>query len=455
MKKGRIRTKEKAKRQRRKSGWKHYLVLFFVLIALYFSLGRYFGNQAEQAFRQYLGAHAEILGEKLIRIELLDYRSNLLGAKARLRLSSDIQSVAERIGEVNITARLLQGPVFITKQGISTGSSRWLFSVDELNSTESELENLRVLFPENLPKVIVRTDFKHQAHYFSRLETSFAKLIVSGFYQFATDQKSENNHGSIQLEKLHLGIAPNTIQADTLSISYQQNGQAVSAAYKPGVTALRSPAVLINHSNLKQAVLVSLVAKSDLAIEEGLLKGFVQLDIKQPQADTELPFESAKASLRFDGLSAEGMVALSESKAELDNLKQQVNWTLEDMGEYPEGRDELIELNEKIKLAHVTLNTLLFNKMFSGKNSVFKVEVSSQQDENNSIMSLIIAPHKNEKASQSNLRSTLIDGEITGSLSHEWQQYLSRLVHKMGKSEVITVKKRFKVDLESTLSLFE
>ena len=458
MKKGHIKTKEKAKRLRRKSGWKHYLVLIVVFIILLLSLGRYLGIQSESAFRQYLYTHTEILGEKLIRIELLSYRKTLLGAKAQLRLSSDIPAVSERIGEVSIIAKLMNGPFFITKQGVSIGSSRWLFTIDEANSTESELANLRVIFPQQLPNIIVRTNFKHQAHYFSRLETSVAKLVLSGFYQFETPEKSESNHGSIQIERLQLGVKPNTVSADTVSISYQQNGQAVSAGYKPGVTAVRSPSVVIKHSYLKDTLELSLVAKSDLAIEAGFLKGFVQVELKQLQTNTELPFESAKATLRFDGLSAEGMVALSESKADLDNLKQQVNWTLEDMGEYPEGRDELIEINDKIKSAHVTLNALLLNKMFSGENSVFEVEVSSQQDENNSIMSLILATKratKDKKPSDGTSNLASIDGEITGSLSHEWQQYLSKLVRKMGKSEVITVKKHFKVDLESTLSLFE
>ena len=447
MKKGRIRTKEKAKRARRRSGWRHYLLLFIVLIALWLSLGRYFGNQAEQAFNVYLQSHTEVLGEKLIRFELLNYRKKLmgaLGATAQLRLSSDIPVVAELIGEVRITAQLLNGPIFITKQGVSTGSSRWVFKVDEANSSESDLENLRVLFPKAFPRVTVRTDFNYQAHYFSRLETRFAKLVLSGLYQFETDEQQENNHGSIQIENLQLGVSAQTIQAENISISYQQYGQAVSAGYKPGLTALRSPALIINHPYLKQAVEVSVVAKSDLSIDEGFLKGFVQLDLKQ-QKNTELPFDTAKLHLRFSGLSAAGVMAVSDAKAELDNLKQQINWTLEDMGEYPEGRDEIIRLNDNIQLAQKGLNTELLKKVFQGKDSVFEAEISSQQAANESKVT----------AGLVNAGEDNVSAQVNGQLSEAWQVALSTLVKKMGKSEKIVVNKKFKLDLKKAMLLLK
>ena len=447
MKKGHIRTKEKARRTRRRSGWKHYLLLFIVLIALWLSLARYFGNQAEQAFNVYLHSHTEVLGEKLIRFELLNYRKKLmgaLGATAQLRLSSDIPMVAEHLGEVRITAQLLNGPIFITKQGVSTGSSRWLFKVDEANSSASDLENLAVLFPNGLPKVTVRTDFKHQAHYFSRLETRFAKLVLSGLYQFETDDQQENNHGSIQIENLQLGVLPQTIRAENISISYQQYGQAVSAGYKPGLTALRSPSLIINHPYLKQAVEVSVVAKSDLSIDEAFLKGFVQLDLKQ-QKNTELPFDTAKLHLRFSGLSAAGVMAVSDAKAELDNLKQQINWTLEDMGEYPEGRDEIVQLNDNIQLAQKGLSAELLKKVFQGKDSVFEAKISSQQATNESKVT----------AGLVNAGEDNVSAQVTGQLSEAWQVSLSTLVKKMGKSEKIVVNKEFKLDLKKTMLLFK
>ena len=442
MTKKNLRTKEKAKRARRRSGWKHYFVLLMVLAGLWLSLGYFFSHQAEQAFRYYLSSHTEVAGEKLIRFELISYHKKLmgaLGATAQLRLSSDFPSVAEHLGEVAISAKLMNGPIFITKQGVSIGSSRWLFTIDASNSTQSELENLRVLFPNRLPKITVRTDFKHQAHYFSRLDTSFAKLILSGLYQFETAEQQENNHGSIQIEKLRLGVAPKTIHAESLSISYQQNGQAVSAGYKPGLTALRSPSVIINHPYLKQAVEIAVVAKSDLSIEKDFLKGFVQLNIEQKQQlkNNELPFDTAKLSVRFSGLSAKGVVAVSDAKADLDNLKQQIDWTLEDMGEYPEGRDEIIQLNDKIKIAQKTLTTMLLDKIFQKNTSVFEAEILSQQDDKSSKVTVGLSTLKDESLS----------AKLTGQLSTEWQVALTALVDKMGASENIKVKKDFKIDL--------
>ncbi len=448
MKKRRVRTKEKAKRARRRSGWKHYLVLCAVLIGLWLSLGYYFSNQAEQAFRHYLQMHSEVLGEKLIRFELLNYRKKLmgaLGATAQLRVSSDIPAVAERIGEVTITAKLMNGPVFITKQGVSTGSSRWLFKVDEAHSTQSELENLRGIFPEQFPKVIVRTDFKRQAHYSSIVEASFGKVKLSGLYQFETSEKQENNHGSVQIESLRLGVAPKTIYADTVSISYQQTGQAVSAGYKPGVMALRSSLVTIMHPYFKQAVKVSLVAKSDLSIEQNFLKGFVLLEFAQHLKNAELPFDTAKLSLRFSGLSADGVMAVSDAIAELDNLKQQIAWTLEDMGEYPEGRDEIIQLNDKISSAQKSLNTELFNKIFQGEDSSLKIEAASLQAGNESKVTTSLSTTKEQS----------ITAKLTGEISDAWQFALSNIVNKIGKSEKIKVKKVFKVDLQKSAILFE
>ena len=462
MKKRHKRTKEKAKRLRRRSTWKHYLLLFLLLVLLYLSLGRYFADQAEEAFRQYLYTHSKTPGEKLLRIELLNYDRTLLGARARLRLSSDIPVVAERIGEINIMAKLINGPVFLSRQGVSTGSSRWLFSIDKKNSTEAELANLRVIFPQQFPRIVVQTDFRHRANYFARLDTQLAQLRLSGFYQFETAEQTESNHGSIQIDKLHWGVPPKTLLAESIAISFQQNGAAVSAGYKPGLIAVRSPLVLIGHPLFKDKLSISLVAKSDLGIDAGLLNGFVQLNVKQSQQkNKELPFETARASLHFAGLSAEAIVALSESKAELDNLKQQVNWILEDMGEYPEGRDALFALNDKIKSAQMTLNQLLLNKILHGKDSKFRLEISTRQGENNSFIRLNLAGKKNKEKNAYQSESALapllttMDGEMTGRLSNQWQQYLTRLVNKLGKSDVLSLKKEFKVDLQSMISWLE
>jgi len=139
------------------------------------------------------------------------------------------------------------------------------------------------------------------------------------------------------------------------------------------------------------------------------------------------------------------VMAGGDAKIGLDNLKQQINWTLEDMGEYPEGRDEIVQLNDNIQFAQKGLSAELLKKVFQGKDSVFEAKISSQQATNESKVT----------AGLVNAGEDNVSAQVTGQLSEAWQVSLSTLVKKMGKSEKIVVNKEFKLDLKKTMLLFK
>ena len=464
MSKKRLRTKEKLKRSRlaarevsgkkvtrkvRKGVRAHIFKIILwvstIAVMLWALAGWYLGDKAEQVFKTYLQTHAEIAGEKLLRVELLNYQKTLFGAEAQLRLSSDISWVSEQVGEIAIRAKLLNGPLFITKRGVSVGSSRWFLKIDESNMREEERENIHALFPEALPTAIVRTDFKQKAHYLARLQTNFSHALVTGIYTLETAQQEEHNRGSITLDDFSYGILPNTLLAKKIHISYQHQ-KAITAGYKPGTTSIQIPELRIQSANLDKPILLKLAAKSDLSLEDDFLDGFLKLSLEQGNTASELPLDTAELSLSFKGLSSEWLVAVSDASANVDNLKQQVDWTLEDLGEFPEGRDEIIRLREEIKSASKTLRGTLVNKVFKSKNSLLHLEVETRQGDVTSHLSAELSPTEKGKEKEPGLAISLFEGKLEVSLSDEMHRFIEPLLKLNEKLENFDLKKKLKID---------
>jgi len=318
------------------------IVLAALVFILWAVASLYLGSKAEQEFKSYLQKNAQVVGKKLFRAELLNYKKTLTGANATLLVSSDFLEISERIGDFELNAKLYNGPLFIRKSGVKFGSSRWLLSFPDNSNINQKLKEF---FPEILPLGVVRIDFDKKAHYWTKAKTSFAEAIITGDYDLQTD----NNRGAIALNNFSYGAARNRVSAENINISYQHQ-KAITANYKPGTASVQADNLKISHQNLSKSLLLNLKGNSNIsytANTKNELSGFIKVDVSNQQM-ADYPFESANMSLLFKGLSSNGFVAYNEASAELENLKQQVDWVLEELGELPEGQDQIWELYDRI-----------------------------------------------------------------------------------------------------------
>ncbi len=360
------------------------ITLFILLTILWSASSWYFGTKAENNLKSILLENAALFGERLFRADLIDYRKTWLGANATLRISSDITFLSEQVGEFDVKVVLLNGPVFIDKSGLSLGTSRWTLQIDENNLTAGQLQSLQSIFPESLPIADVRLDFKQKAQYSAKFKSFLGESQITGVF----DLESEDNRGAIKLTNFSLGVSPIRVSAESIDISYQHQ-KALTAAYKPGTSSMQIPALVISHESLADPVTISVKANSDITIENNYLNGFIKVKINNNSVQP-IPIKEAQITLQFNGLSSDSFIQLTEAKAELDNLQQQIQWVLEVQGEVPEGQDQIWQLQDQIDKASKQLPQALMQRVFNGEKSQVKLEVTSNNNSASSSLSGLI-----------------------------------------------------------------
>ncbi len=360
--------------------------LFMLLIIIWSLSSWYFGTKAENNLKSMMQSSSMLSGERLLRAELIDYKRTWMGANAILRVSSDFSFLSEQLGEFDAKVMLLNGPVFIDKSGISLGTSRWNLRIDENNLTAEQLQNLQIIFPEALPIVDVRLDFKQKAHYISKLVSFLGESQITGVF----DLKSEDNRGAIKLANFSLGASSNRVSADIIDINYQHQ-KALTAAYKPGTSSLQIPVLKIKHESMRDLIKLSVKSHSDISKENNALNGFIKVNIYNDSTQY-FPIKQADITLQFNGLSSDSFIQFTEAKAELDNLQQQTQWVLEEQGEVPEGQDQIWQLQDQVEKATKQLPQAIMQGVFNGGKSQLKLEVQSSNNSGVSSLSGVIKP---------------------------------------------------------------
>ncbi len=405
------------------------VTLSILLLIIWAAAVWYFGNRTEQQFVSALENNNLVLGEKLFRTELLSYTKTLTGAEAHLTLSSDSSFISERIGDIPIIAELINGPVFFEKSDISTGSARWIIKVDTKRLSKQQKENLQNIFTKTLPSVIVRVDFDKKVHYFSRIKFDQLGILMTGIY----DLESQQNRGAINIDKVRYGNSSNQLFAENVKISFQHQ-KAITSHYKPGTMALQIPELQINHQLLNNPVVFSVKANSNIRSENNFLNGFIHFSFKNllvtnkltKLSISELPIKNAELSLQFKQISTEGYIDLSEKLAELENLKQQAIWALEENGELPEGQDQIWQLYQRIDKLSEIRPKLIANTLFNDGKSNVRFEFKADNNSRESTVFGDIAVSKNlDKASR---LTSLIDIQAQVKLEDELYNFISNLI---------------------------
>ncbi len=347
-------------------------ILLLLIVLLWGAAGWYFGANAHSELKHYLTHSALIPGEKLFRAEMIDFKKTAFGAKARLKIYSDTRFLNETLGDIDLQARILNGPLFIDEQSpfdhrLHTGTTRWHLSIDQTSLDASQKDILNTLFPDQLPTATIVIDFDRQAHYEICLHSYLGKALIRGIYNLNTDE----NRGSVKLDNVVLTGLSLRFKIPQASIEYQHQKN-ITAAFKPGTTRLFIPELQLDHTKLKQPLIVQL--NGDMALQtshsnqQDFLTALVKMHVTQkkpPQKSGMFPVDEADLRLVINNLSLDGLIAVSETRAELDNLRQQIQWTLEEKGELPEGQDQIWQLNEQLQQRQDQLPVLISQKLFS------------------------------------------------------------------------------------------
>ena len=360
------------------------LCIFFAII--WSASSWYFGSKAEQNLKSLLKSNAIQSGESLFRAELISYKKTWVGANAILRISSDNTFLSERFGEIDVKLNLLNGPVFFQDRSLSVGFSQWVLEADELGLSDVQRQYLSNYFPETMPFATVTMDFKQKAHYVGELQTNSGKILVTGEYDIVSDE----NKGEVIIDDFQFGGDPVKISAKHLELEFQHQ-KAITASYKPGTAFLEIPELTITDDNFAEPVKLAIKADSHIFSKDNNLNGFIKVVVNNKKT-AEIPVNNAVFTLQFVKLAADTFVLISEAKAELDNLQQQIDWVLQEQGEVPEGQDHIWQLQNQIEQASTQLPIGLLKDAFNNGESQIKIEINGNNKSGSSTLSGVIKP---------------------------------------------------------------
>lgn len=395
------------------------IVLLFIIWAM---LGWLLGERSEKTFKAYIRETTETKSSKFISYDLINYHRTLLGARGKLRLRFSNAYLSDVFAALPIHFRMLNGPLFINDSGISTGTSHWRFMIDTSRLSHKQQDNLQAIFPYSNPDFDIAMGFNQQASYASKARTAYARLSLRGLI----DLQSESNRGSVLVNDFKVNSAGYRISADKMVMSFQHQ-KGITKFYKPGTSSLSIPQLNLQLASVDKPFLSEIRAHSTLSSEKNRLSGQINVAMKRKGAH-KLPIESAMLRISFNDFPRDSFVAWSRIKEEIDNLKQQINWTLEESGEYPEGQDRIRQLYDQI-------DRLKKNKMkrisdnLNSNNALIKVDLACKSAAGDSLLKGTVSPDfhfaafaRNEK--KSSLLS-LIKSNVEVTLADDLFNYLS------------------------------
>jgi len=363
------------------------IITLFILLTIIWSVSSwYFGSKAENNFRFALSEKSSVSGESLFSAELISYKRTWIGANAILRISSDNTFFSERFGEFDAKVNLLNGPVFFDDSGVSIGTSRWIIQPDELSLSEAQLLDLRSYFPDIVPVLTVTMDFNQKAHYVGELQSKSGKVLLTGEY----DLESEDNKGVVSIDDFTFDDTSKKLSAKNIKLGFQHQ-KSITASYKPGTATLLIPELTISTDLLRESVTLAIKAESHISSKNNNLNGFIKLVVENKNT-AEIPVNNAVFTVQFVKLAVDTFIQLSEAKAEIDNLQQQIGWVLQEQGEVPEGQDHIWQLQDQIEQASTQLPIELMQNAFNHGESQIKIEINTTNNSGSSMLSGIIKP---------------------------------------------------------------
>jgi len=419
------------------------LLSIFVMISLssfliWAVMSWYLGNEAEKEFRQVLELQSNKLGEKPFRLELLDYKKNILGSSAVVRISSDMPLLDDWIGDFNVTLKSLNGPVFITKKGVDFGVSRWFIRIDPDSFSAESKENLLRIFPEELPTGVLIIGFDKESSFDSSFKTEWLDSKVTAIYNLSRS----SYRGAFDIFRLNYSSSGIKFSADegTISFQYPNSVQTLNeiesdtldnhVTYK--TVSIKIPQLNIDSQILSHPIVAALKGNSQITINNNVIDTLIKLHFNRlkkssDESDEVLPIDQLQITAQGSDIQQSSFLQVMETKAELDNLQMQTQWELQENGELPEGQDKIWQLQNQIHRLNQKYPVSFYNALFSSKDNVStspRLEIQASNDSGQSSLIGHLKPSIN--SGESTRFIDLLEAEASVSLDDMLYDFISK-----------------------------
>jgi uncharacterized protein YdgA (DUF945 family) len=335
------------------------------------------GQQAETTVRQFIEQQNEQSAGSGVTQELVSYEKSLLGGKAITKLKFEMPPLGEAIGEVQFVNNIQNGPIFFGgNSGIQFGASRIHTQVDMEALDAEDRQVLNTLFDGKAPldghTVIgfggdTSFDFSVNPLKFAEEGTTMSLDGVQFSGDYGTDMVGDID---MRIGKFEVKDATTHLQIPNVDVTGTMKGMVAGQVL--GSFDMQAPQVSILADGTPEPILFDLAIKTNSDVQNNEAQGSMSINADNIKGVQDT-VTKVNYQLEFAGLDVEGLKAVSQLQAEMQNALSQTDWNAESM-ETPEGQKKQQELMEKINSSSEQMMGLVFNKVLkTGKSRVRNV----------------------------------------------------------------------------------
>lgn len=386
--------------------------------------------------------------QSLFDFELLGYERSIFNSKAQIKLNINTEHNIARFfeGSINdlndrtIQIDILHGPLLFNPKGVGTGSSAWTFGTDQPINQEAN----EVLFFDKLANAKISINFENILTY--KIPFELNELFVTGFY----DLKTANHQGRIQSNELKFESTKQTVITKQAELQYYQldinNNEKIQFKLTGDL-----PKIRYGFNLFPEGLTFKGNYKGDFTFEKNVLNVYSQLLFDMTEEDKLLyPIEKGDLRFKVNDLNLDSLWNLHSELSEVKNLQEQAQWILEEQGEFPEGQDQIWQLQDREaryfnKLPQL-VNDLIFaegeNKSVNGtqniKDASIRFYLKTEYNNEDSSINGAVYPsfldtdfldasflEKNNLDVSALSLSSLIHPQAQVKLNNDWLAYLS------------------------------
>ena len=356
---------------------KTILILIIIILSsvmLWGFWGWFVAKESEQQLKKILQKNVHNAQLSSIDAELLNYKTHFLGADASVKVTSKVAFIKEQIGELSLNVKLLNGPLFYDDGKVLFGKALWKISLDssseKINILGTEKNKTPDFFKKNTSFLSVLIGFDNSLSYQSHItKLSSASLQIKDIASKGNiDKNALSSHLRIYIKDISLLTDLGIINIPELDISINIDQQPF--LLQKHISYITKPFLISLNSSKK--LRISFTSKGNFSYINNKLSGLFRLN------DNTL----AKPILEVAAynLSVEGYHSFLQVEAHVLNLKQQVQWILEEGAETPEDQDHIWQLYEQLNTIRNSITRVMTEEIFVKESSRLKLSLELPQE---------------------------------------------------------------------------
>lgn len=381
----------------------YLLALPVVVAAAWGGSTWYVGQQTKGVMDEFIKKNNELNSVHGLQQEVVSYDQGFLNSKAVIKLNMTQPPFNELVKDLKFNAKIKNGPVLMGEEGIGTGLSRWVITLDQESIQDATIKatvkeafggkdpfvgTMDIGFGNNYASKVVVNPMSYKA---DGNDLSFAGATITGTgnaNEYTGKAKLEGGEFKATLEDGTVITAPKTtadvdmtgLVGSSLLGTVQMKMNQVSFAAKE----LPTPITLD----------IGVDTKSDKV--DQALNGTVSLSATNIKGVPEEMLSNARYDLAYNDFKVEGVEELGRLQNELQGVQSQIDFNAVNT-ETPEGQKKTMELFGKIQEISGEMMEAAFTKMLVADKSRLTQKIALDNPKGKTQLDIDLTYHGGDK----------------------------------------------------------